>query len=88
MPKPTKPGAAAGTPTRAETLLEKTTRAAWDIIDDETAKRDLKTERLREARLARANDPANDSADDTAVDETPPIPKTARKKARATSGPS
>ncbi|WP_422030212.1 hypothetical protein [Roseovarius sp.] len=84
MPKPTKPGAAAGTPTRAETLLEKTTRAAWDIIDDETAKRDLKTERLREARLARANDPA----DDAAVDETPPIPKTARKKARATSGPS
>ena len=84
MPKPTKPGAAAGTPTRAETLLEKTTRAAWDIIDDENAKRDLKTERLREARLARAND----SADETAVDETPPIPKTARKNARATSGTS
>ena len=84
MPKPTMPGQAAGTPTRAETLLEKTTRAAWDIIDDENAKRDLKTERLREARLARAND----SADETAVDETPPIPKTARKNARATSGTS
>jgi len=88
MPKPTKPGQAAGTPTRAETLLEKTTRAAWDIIDDENAKRDLKTERLREARLARVSDEANDSAGETAVDETPPMTKTARKNARATSGTS
>lgn len=42
-----------GTPTRAETLLEKTTRAAKEIIDGETEQRAVKTEGLRQARLER-----------------------------------
>lgn len=75
MPKPSTPRALAGAPTRSETMMEKTTRAAWDIIDDETAKRDRKTEQLREARLARAAE--------TTVDPEAPIAKTARKITKA-----
>lgn len=38
---------------RAETLMDKITRAAMEIVDDETEQRQLKTERLRNARLER-----------------------------------
>ncbi|CUH65507.1 hypothetical protein TG4357_01903 [Thalassovita gelatinovora] len=38
---------------RAETLIDKTTRAAWEILDDEAEKRETKTARLRKARLER-----------------------------------
>ncbi|MGC9457884.1 MAG: hypothetical protein ACP5DC_10240 [Halothiobacillaceae bacterium] len=38
---------------RAETLMDKITRAAKEIIDDETEQRALKTARLRKARLER-----------------------------------
>ncbi|MAU94936.1 MAG: hypothetical protein CMP81_03450 [Fulvimarina sp.] len=62
------------TSTRAETLLDKTTRAAQEIIDDETELRATKTARLRKARLEReATAPA-----------TPP--KAARTRKAATAG--
>lgn len=60
---------------RSETLLDRTTRAAREILDDETEKRQDKTERLRKARLAKeAGAPA-----ETPVDK----PAGARKKSRA-----
>lgn len=40
-------------PPRAETLMDKTTRAVRAILDEQTEKREVKTERLRKARLAR-----------------------------------
>jgi hypothetical protein len=44
---------------RAETLMEKTTRAVTEILDEETEKRKVKTDRLRKARLEReANTPS------------------------------
>lgn len=72
MSKPSKPRSITGAATGAETLMEKTTRAAKEIIDDQTAQRDRKTEKLREARLEREAE--------TAVDPGAPMPKTARKK--------
>jgi hypothetical protein len=44
---------------RAETLIDRTTRAAREIVEDEAEQRDLKTARLRKARLERE---ANTSA--------------------------
>lgn len=38
---------------RAETVMDKTTRAARQILDDEKHKRAAKTEQLRKARIAR-----------------------------------
>ena len=38
---------------RSETLMDKISRAAGQIIDDETEQRALKTARLRKARLER-----------------------------------
>ena len=58
-----------GTPTRAETLLEKTTRAAKEIIDGETEQRAVKTEGLRQARLER--EAADRRAAEAAADEAP-----------------
>ncbi|KZY34061.1 hypothetical protein A3731_34080 [Roseovarius sp. HI0049] len=55
--------------------MEKTTRAAKEIIDDQNAQRDRKTEQLREARLKHEAE--------TTVDPEPPMPKTARKKTPA-----
>lgn len=44
---------------RAETLIDRTTRAAREIVEDELEQRELKTARLRKARLEReANTPA------------------------------
>lgn len=40
-------------PSRQETKADTTTRAAWEIIDNEAAAREAKTQRLRAARLAR-----------------------------------
>ena len=42
----------ASTP-RAETLMDKTTRAATEILNEEKKQRKTKTERLRKARLER-----------------------------------
>lgn len=38
---------------RAETLIDRTTRAAREIVEDEVEQRELKTARLRKARLER-----------------------------------
>ncbi|GHG90669.1 hypothetical protein [Pseudodonghicola xiamenensis] len=38
---------------RAETPMDKISRAAMEIVDDETTQRRLRTERLRKARLER-----------------------------------
>lgn len=38
---------------RAETAMEKTTRAANEILNEEKAQRERKTEHLRKARLER-----------------------------------
>lgn len=38
---------------RAETPMDKTTRAVRHILDDEAEKRSIKTSRLRKARLER-----------------------------------
>lgn len=38
---------------RSETPMDKTTRAVWEILDQETQQREVKTERLRKARLER-----------------------------------
>lgn len=38
---------------RAETAMDKTARAAREILDDETERRKIKTERLRKTRLER-----------------------------------
>ncbi|MEQ8899049.1 MAG: hypothetical protein RID23_18365 [Roseovarius sp.] len=81
MSKPSKPRSIAGTATRAETLMEKTTRAAKEIIDDQNAQRDRKTERLREARLERES--GSEGEAETVVDPDAAMPKTADKKARA-----
>ncbi|MDQ2091745.1 hypothetical protein [Marimonas arenosa] len=41
---------------RAETLIDRTTRAARQILKDEAEQRELKTARLRKARLAKEAD--------------------------------
>ena len=47
---------------RAETLLDRTTRAARLILDEESQQREAKTDRLRKARLEReASTKANTS---------------------------
>jgi len=38
---------------RAETLMDKTTRVVREILDEETAQRQIRTLRLRKARLER-----------------------------------
>lgn len=53
MAKPTKDTLFKQPATRAETVLDKTTRAAREIIDDEMEARATKTMRLRKARLER-----------------------------------
>lgn len=58
---------------RAETPMEKTTRAVTKIIDTETEQRQTKTARLRKARLEQE---ANLTAK-----AVPPKAKVARKKA-------
>jgi len=45
---------------RAETLIDRTTRAAKEILEDEAEQRELKTARLRKARLEREANTPND----------------------------
>lgn len=60
---------------RAETMMDKTTRVVREILDDETEKRQVRTSRLRKARLEReAIAP---------VDASTSTPSAARKKPRA-----
>lgn len=62
-------------PTRVESKDENTSRAAKAIINDEAAQRRIKTERLRQARLAQ--EAAN-------VTSQPPKKATARSRKRST----
>lgn len=62
MAKPTKVTLFKSEKPRAETLMDKTTRAAMEIVDDETEQRHLKTERLRKARLEREASGKRDAA--------------------------
>ena len=71
MAKPTKITLFEDPKPKAETLMDKTTRAAREILDDESERREVKTARLRKARLEReAGTPA-------------PAPKPAKKTSRA-----
>ncbi|MEM8756125.1 MAG: hypothetical protein AAGF90_24495 [Pseudomonadota bacterium] len=63
--------------TERETLLDRTTRLAREILDDETERRKQKTERLREARLE-SEAARRDAA---AKAEPKPAPRKAKPKA-------
>jgi hypothetical protein len=56
MAKPTKISLFKDVGPRAETLMDKISRAAKEIVDDENEQRELKTARLRKARLEREGD--------------------------------
>ncbi len=71
MAKPTKITLFKDPKPKAETLMDKTTRAVRQILDEETERREVKTARLRKARLEREA-----SAPD-------PAPKKARRSPRA-----
>ncbi|MGY3436455.1 MULTISPECIES: hypothetical protein [unclassified Marinovum] len=58
MAKLTKSNLFKMTTPRAETPMDKTTRAVQDILDEEKKHRQFKTERLRKARLEREASPA------------------------------
>jgi hypothetical protein len=77
MSKPSQPKPFSGAKPRAETALDKTTRAANEIIEEQNATMDRKTAQLREARLERDAQAKRD-ADATK-------PKAARKPASAKS---
>ncbi|MFD1331615.1 hypothetical protein ACFQ4O_06330 [Methylopila musalis] len=64
-------------PSKAEAKGDATTRAARAIIDQETARRDAKTERLKAARLAR------DEAEQAAAAQAAPAPARKRRAAVA-----
>jgi hypothetical protein len=72
MAKSTKITLFKDTAPRAETLMDKITRAAKEIVDDETEQRAVKTERLRKARLEREAS--------TPVDPSKAPSRSARKK--------
>jgi len=59
----------------AETLIDRTTRAAREIVEDEAAQRELKTARLRKARLEREANTAHGAPKATS--------KEARKKSQS-----
>jgi hypothetical protein len=61
--------------TRAETVMDKTTRVVREMLDTETEQREAKTQRLRKTRLER---------EASAPDEAP-APK-AKPRARKTQG--
>ncbi|MGJ5621296.1 hypothetical protein [Sulfitobacter sp. MF3-043] len=62
---------------RAETPMDKTTRAVTEILGEETEKRRIKTDRLRKARLEREANTLAETPTPTAK------PSTARKKSPA-----
>lgn len=64
-------------PNSSELKSDLTTRVARQILDGEKAEREAKTERLRQARLARET---------AAAAATPAKPKAARAKRRAAAG--
>lgn len=67
-------------PPRTETVMDKITRAAMEIVDDETEQRQLKTERLRKARLEREASGTCDAAKEDGEDAgKTPQAKTAKK---------
>lgn len=53
MAKPTKNTLFKAYPPRAETLMDKTTRAAREILEEQSTLLEAKTARLRKARLER-----------------------------------
>mgnify|MGYP001547398473 CR=1 FL=1 len=55
---------------RAETLMDKTTRAVTEILDEEMEKRRIKTDRLRKARLEREANPLAETPTPTAKSST------------------
>ncbi len=72
MTKPTKLNVFTKTDPKPETPMEKTTRAVTQMVDGETEQREIKTARLRKARLEK-------EADETDK-VVPPKTKEARKK--------
>lgn len=65
---------------QAETLIDKISRAAMEIIDDETEQRQTKTDRLRKARLARDASAAEAAAKPASKKKSASKkPKTAKK---------
>lgn len=52
---------------RAETALDKTTRLAREILDEEARQRELKTAQLRQSRLDRENGKDVDNDEETAT---------------------
>ena len=50
-----------GAAPRAESLMDKISRAAKEIIDEETEQRQVKTDRLRKARLEREKGTVGDA---------------------------
>lgn len=77
MSKPSHPTPFNAPKPRAETAMDKTTRAANEIIDEQNATKDRKTAQLREARLERD---AKAKRDETAAK-----PKAPRKASAAKS---
>lgn len=68
-------------PPRAETLMDKITRAAMEIVDDETEQRQIKTDRLRKARLEReasGKDKTTKASAKSTGNDPKPKPKTAK----------
>jgi len=63
MAKPTKVTLFKDKAPRAETLMDKITRAAMEIVDDEAEQRRLKTKRLRKARQEREASGAGKNAE-------------------------
>ncbi len=62
MSKPSQPLPFSGAKPRAETAMDKTTRAANEIIEEQNATKDRKTAQLREARLERDAQVKRDAA--------------------------
>ena len=79
MTKLTKSSVFKQTAPRAETPMDKTTRAAREILDGEMEHRQVKTARLRKARLEREASPA--------VEVVAPSTSKARNKPPATAIP-
>jgi len=46
---------------RAQTLMDKISRAAMEIVNDETKQREIKTQRLRKTRLEREKSGVGDN---------------------------
>lgn len=58
---------------RAESALDRSTRLAWDILDEEAQKRDAKTAQLRQSRLDRESQGPADDHEGAKTADTPPM---------------